>query len=148
MQQSEILQRLQAVAPSERISLLIAYIQGEVAKVLGLEPSNLPDPQQGFFDMGMDSLMAAEFKKRLEVSLETSVPVTLMFDFPTIKDLAWYIAKEVMGWELPATGETELPKGEDELTEALSEVEQLSEDGVEASLAEELAKLETFLRKN
>jgi acyl transferase domain-containing protein/acyl-CoA synthetase (AMP-forming)/AMP-acid ligase II/acyl carrier protein len=148
VQQSEILQRLQAVAPSERISLLIAYIQGEVAKVLGLEPSNLPDPQQGFFDMGMDSLMAAEFKNRLEVSLETSVPVTLMFDFPTIKDLAWYIAKEVMGWELPATDETELSKGEDELTEALSEVEQLSEDKVEASLAEELAKLETFLKKN
>ncbi len=153
--QPEILQQLQAVGTSEspterfheRISLLIAYIQGEVAKVLGLEPSNLPDPQQGFFDMGMDSLMAVEFKNRLEVSLGTSVPVTLMFDFPTIKDLAWYVAKEVMGWELTEEGDSELP-AQDELAEALSEVEELSEDRVDASIVEELAKLETFLRNN
>ncbi|MDF5730186.1 MAG: type I polyketide synthase, partial [Rhizonema sp. PD38] len=153
--QPEILQQLQAVGTSEspterfheRISLLIAYIQGEVAKVLGLEPSNLPDPQQGFFDMGMDSLMAVEFKNRLEVSLGTSVPVTLMFDFPTIKDLAWYVAKEVMGWELTEEGDSELLR-EEELAKALSEVEELSEEKVDASIAEELAKLETFLRNN
>lgn len=143
----EILQQLKQHSARDRHSFLIAYIQGEVAKVLGLEPPKLPNPQQGFFDMGIDSLMAVELKNRLEVNLEASIPVTLTFEFPTIKDLANYLAKEVMGWDLPATSNTDLPKKEDE-SEALSEVEQLSEDGVEASIEQELAKLETLLGKN
>ena len=142
-----ILQKLKQQPASDRLPLLIAYIQDEVAKVLRLEPSKLL-LEQGFFDMGMDSLMAVELKNRLEVSLGVSLPVTLTFEFPTIKDLAEYLAKEVMGWELPAFDDTKLPKKEDERTEALSEVEQLSDDGVEASIAEELAKLENLVRGN
>jgi acyl carrier protein len=141
------LQKLKQQPASDRLPLLIAYIQDEVAKVLRLEPSKLL-LEQGFFDMGMDSLMAVELKNRLEVSLGVSLPVTLTFEFPTIKDLAEYLAKEVMGWELPAFDDTKLPKKEDERTEALSEVEQLSDDGVEASIAEELAKLENLVRGN
>jgi acyl carrier protein len=141
----EILRQLKQHSARDRHSFLIAYIQGEVARVLGLDPSKLPNPQQGFFDMGIDSLMAVELKNRLELSLETSLPVTLTFEFPTIKDLAKYLAKEVMGWELPTTGNTSSAR-EDE-TEALSEVEQLSEDGVEASIEQELAKIETLLGK-
>ncbi|GAX39732.1 short-chain dehydrogenase/reductase SDR [Tolypothrix sp. NIES-4075] len=154
--ESEILQKLKQHSGSEspaetlrdRFSVLTAYIQGEVAKVLKLEPSKLPDSQQGFFDMGMDSLMAVELKNRLEASFGVSLPVTLTFEFPTIKDVAGYLAKKVMGWELPAASDTELPKGEDEQALALSQVEEISDDGIEASIAEELAKLENLVRGN
>ncbi|MBW4633666.1 MAG: LLM class flavin-dependent oxidoreductase [Iphinoe sp. HA4291-MV1] len=154
--ESEILQKLKQHLASEsptetlrdRLSLLITYIQSEVARVLKLGPSKLPNPQQGFFDMGMDSLMAVELKNRLEVNLGASLPVTITFEFPTIKDLAGYIARQVMGWEIPALSDTELPKAEDEQAEALLEVEQLSEVGVEASIAEELEKLENLVRGN
>lgn len=146
--ESEILQKLKQHQPSERFSVLTAYIQGEVAKVLMLELSKLPDPQQGFFDMGMDSLMAVELKNLLEASFGASLPVTLTFEYPTIKDVVGYLAREVMGWDVPAASDTELPKGEDEQVEALSQVEQLSYDGVEASIAEELAKLENLVRGN
>ncbi len=39
------------------------FIQTEAAAVLGLG-AQLPDPEQGFFEMGMDSLLAVEFKAR------------------------------------------------------------------------------------
>ncbi len=58
VQRSEILQRLESAQERDRHSLLMTYLQGEVAKVLRL--SQLPDPQQGLFDMGMDSLIAIE----------------------------------------------------------------------------------------
>ena len=59
-QQSGISQRLQAASVSERHSLLVAYLQGEFANVLGLSQSQLPEPQTNLFELGMDSLMYLE----------------------------------------------------------------------------------------
>jgi NAD(P)-dependent dehydrogenase (short-subunit alcohol dehydrogenase family)/acyl carrier protein len=143
---SKILQRLTAATPNERPSLLIAHLQAEVAKVLGLEPPQLPDRERGFFEMGMDSLMAVELKRRLEVDFDTTLSTTLAFDFPTIKHLADYLVGEVLRWELGETNNTDLTKAEDEPNEVLRGLEQLVEDKIEASITQKLAKLETLLR--
>jgi hypothetical protein len=95
----------------------------------------------------MDSLMAVELKNRLEASLCSSFPATLAFDCPTIAHLTRYLAREVLGWVTPATA-AELPTDADEQAKALSEVEQLSDEEVEASITQRLAKLETLLRRD
>jgi acyl transferase domain-containing protein/acyl carrier protein len=147
VRRTETLQWLEEAPTHDRHALLMAHIQAEVAKVLGLEPSQLPEPQQGFFDMGMDSLMAVELKNRLEASLCSSFPATLAFDCPTIAHLTRYLAREVLGWDTPATA-AELPTDADEQAKALSEVEQLSDEEVEVSITQRLAKLETLLRRD
>ena len=146
--QQELLQRLEAAPPGNRQSLLINHIQSEVAKVLMCDSSRLPDPQQGLFDMGMDSLMAVELKNRLDASFGCSLPTTLVFESPTIKAVAEYVAKKVLGWNSPTTDNGKLSKGEEELAKALSEVQELAEDEVEASIALELAGLESLLKGN
>jgi acyl carrier protein len=113
-----------------------------------LERSQLPDPQKGFFDMGMDSLMVIELKNCLDASLGCSLPPTVVFESPTIKDLAEYLAINVLGWNTSATDNGKLPKSEQELSKALSEVKQLAEDEVEASIDRELAELENLLKGN
>ena len=143
-QQSEILQKLETAPQSDRVSVLIAYLQAEVAEILGLGVSQLPDPSRGFFEMGMDSLMAVELKERLQTSLGASLPATLAFESPTIKDLAEYLGKEVLRWE-QVIDDTLV---EDERIVAVSKIEQLSEDEVEASIAERLAKLESLMKAN
>jgi len=148
VQQSDILRHLEAAPAGDRHALLMAYIQAEVAKVLGLEPSQLPEPQQGFFEMGMDSMMAVELRNRLEVGLCASFPSTLAFDSPTIAHLTGYLGREVLGWDTVAVTEAKLPTGEENPAKALSEVEQLSEYEVEASIAQGLAKLEMLLRQD
>jgi acyl transferase domain-containing protein/acyl carrier protein len=147
-QQHEILQQLEAAPPGNRHSLLIRHIQSEAAKVMKLERSQLPDPQKGFFDMGMDSLMVIELKNCLDASLGCSLPPTVVFESPTIKDLAEYLAINVLGWNTSATDNGKLPKSEQELSKALSEVKQLAEDEVEASIDRELAELENLLKGN
>jgi acyl transferase domain-containing protein/acyl carrier protein len=144
-QKSIITQQLKISVKSDRQALLVAYLQAQVAKVLGLEPSKLPDPQRGFFEMGMDSLMAVELKTRLENDFGTSLPATLAFESPTINELAEYLGREVLGWNSPVSEDVELHQGEDEQTVALSQIEQLSEDELEASIAERLAKLESLV---
>ncbi len=145
-QRSEILQKLEAALESERGAILVAYLQTEVAKILGLGVSELPSQERGFFEMGMDSLMAVELKERLEASLGATLPATLAFESPTIKDMAEYLGREVLGWK-PVTDDT-LPQGESERSQAVSNIEQLSEDEVEASIAERLAKLESLMKAN
>ena len=141
---SEILQQLSEASQGDRALLLTVFLQKEVGAVLGLEASRLPDLHRGFFDLGMDSLMVVELIKRLEKAFVTSLSATLMFELPTIKDLVDYIAEEVLSWN------TAKPEPEVESEPAtdptnIADIEQLSEEEVEASIAAQLAQLEDLV---
>ena len=64
--EAPLLEPLRAAAPSERLQLLTQKVQQEVAAILGFSESTAVSPQIGFFELGMDSLMALELKDRLE----------------------------------------------------------------------------------
>ncbi|MBG1258279.1 type I polyketide synthase [Nostoc sp. BAE] len=95
LQRTKFLEQLEASPVNERQTLLIAYIQTELVKLLGIDASEL-EPQQGFLDLGMDSLMAVELKNRLESTLSCSLPATLVFDYPTIEALVDYLLKDAI----------------------------------------------------
>ncbi|MDF5733350.1 MAG: KR domain-containing protein, partial [Rhizonema sp. PD38] len=147
VQQPQILQKLEAAQEWERKNILVAYLQTEVAQVLGLPLGQLPDPQQGFFNMGMDSLITLELRNRLAASLDCALPSTLAFEFPTINDLVTYISTEVLGWNSPEAETAELLMTHQQINN-LSEIEELGEDEIEASITQRLAKLEIFLKES
>ena len=95
------LHQLQDAPSSRRLELLVAYLQRHVAQVLKLEEP--PPPRRGFFDMGMDSLMAVELRGRLEAALGKSLPATLVFDYPTTERLAGYLLREMPGCQVEGT---------------------------------------------
>ncbi len=79
----------------QREAVLLGYLQGELRAVLGLaEP---PSPSAGFFDLGMDSLMAVELRNRLNAALERAyqVPNTIAFDHPSLEKLARHLAEQL-----------------------------------------------------
>ncbi len=84
-------ERLLKVAPRERRAVLCDHLQGSVAAVLRLRDK--PDTETGFFDLGMDSLMAVELRNRLERELTPGEPLssTLAFDHPTVTALAGHL---------------------------------------------------------
>ncbi|MGE3806112.1 MAG: SDR family NAD(P)-dependent oxidoreductase, partial [Gemmataceae bacterium] len=85
--------RLRAAAPGERAELLVDFVQGQVARVLGLQPGQLPDRGTGFFELGMDSLMAVELRNRLQADLGgRALSSTVVFDHPTVDDLAHHLS--------------------------------------------------------
>jgi acyl carrier protein len=53
------------------------------------------DPQLGFTDLGMDSLMAVELSNRLRTSLDCPVSAAIAFDYPTIEALADYFDETI-----------------------------------------------------
>src|SRR4029453_7746437 len=105
-----IIEELKHKNAGARRSLLVAYLQGEVASVLGFESSYRPDPEQGFFDMGMDSLLAVELKNRLAQGLGLSLLSTLAFDHPNIQNLTDFLLQK-LGWETGADS-TRKPAGD------------------------------------
>ena len=59
-------------------------------------PSEIRD-DAGFFDLGMDSLMAVELHRRLERGFGRQLPVTLAMDHPHLSDAAEYLLTDVLG---------------------------------------------------
>ena len=93
--QGDVLSRLRSSPASEHDGVLVPFLQEEVQAVLRL-PST-PSPTVGFFDLGMDSLMAVEVRNRLNraFSGEYTVSNTAVFDYPDINSLAGHLAGEL-----------------------------------------------------
>ena len=91
----DVLTRLRGPLGTERRDLLVTFLQGEVQAVLRL--SSAPSPTVGFFDLGMDSLMAVEFRNRLNRAFSGvyTAPNTVVFDYPDISRLAAHLDEEL-----------------------------------------------------
>jgi hypothetical protein len=86
-----LLQRLQAVPAAARRDLLVEFVLGEVSAVLALPAGHEVALGVGLFDLGMDSLMAVELKRRLERGVGRPLPSTLTFNYPNIGALAAFL---------------------------------------------------------
>ncbi|MDM0053046.1 type I polyketide synthase [Variovorax sp. J22R115] len=81
-------EQLRCAAPGQRRALLLEHIRRELAAVLGFAPDRAIDSSEGFFQLGMDSLMAVELRNRLAGALNRPLAAALVFDFPTVEALA------------------------------------------------------------
>ena len=108
----DVLTQLASTNVSEREHLLVSFIQQELQAVLRM-PSE-PAPTVGFFDLGMDSLMAVEFRNRLNRALSDACTVsnTVVFDFPNIELLARHLNSEL--GEIEATSAPQSKPTEDD----------------------------------
>ncbi|HET7153908.1 MAG TPA: beta-ketoacyl synthase N-terminal-like domain-containing protein, partial [Hyphomicrobiaceae bacterium] len=138
---SRVRQELEQAAPAARMDRLRAYLEREVALVLGVEPSGFVDRHQGFFDMGMESLTALELKSRLEKGIGCALPSTFSMNYPTGEMLAGYVAGQVLGWEIAEPLATARATPSDVADAVSAEIEKLSEDELAALLDSELDQI-------
>ena len=91
----DLLTQLASANAGAREDLLVTFLQQELQAVLRL-PST-PAPNVGFFDLGMDSLMAVELRNRLNRALAGACTVsnTVVFDYPDIEVLAKHLDGEL-----------------------------------------------------
>ena len=77
-----------------RRSMLHFKLKELLGKVLGY-PIEEISIERGFFDMGMDSLMAVELRKQLETLLGRPLSTTTLFSEPSILQLSDWISHEM-----------------------------------------------------
>ncbi|MBM7776027.1 acyl transferase domain-containing protein [Actinokineospora baliensis] len=129
------LPQLPAVAPAPAVRPLVAdgavrreqvhdTVLDAVTAVLKLDRARV-DPGAGFFQLGMDSLLAAQVRSRLEIVFGRKLPATVMFEHPTSDSLAAHLASllDPTGTPAPEPAATRVaePVAEplaDDLTEA------------------------------
>ena len=89
-----------------REEVLVSFLQQQVQAVLRLPTA--PSPTIGFFDLGMDSLMAVELRNRLNRAFDGAYVAsnTVVFDYPDIAALARHVAEELGE---PGTGAAPAP---------------------------------------
>ena len=91
----DLISRVRETPAAEREGLLVSFLQQELQAVLRLPTA--PEPSVGFFDMGMDSLMAVELRNRLNRALADTYTAsnTVVFDYPDIAVLARHLVEEL-----------------------------------------------------
>jgi myxalamid-type polyketide synthase MxaC len=127
--------KLAMAPPRDRFELLAAQIQEHVVSVMGFGPADVPELDQGLFEMGLDSLLALDLKNRLQASLKRDVPAAALFEHATIAALTNYVLQELL--ELPVSEAS--PASARRHTDMVSDIADLSEAEVERLLAERIA---------
>jgi acyl carrier protein len=92
----------------ERLDRLRTIVRDEVAQVLSFDLRRI-DPKQGFFDMGMDSLMAARLRNRLEQRLGCKCQTSLVLEHPSVEALALELHR-ILGGSQPNGASRRAPK--------------------------------------
>ncbi len=84
---------LETTPKTRREQVLTEKIKQILADVLTLNRANEIDVNKGFFDLGMDSLMAVEFKNKLQEKLGSAMVLTntVAFDYSSVKALQDYL---------------------------------------------------------
>ncbi|MCV7344817.1 type I polyketide synthase [Mycolicibacterium rhodesiae] len=92
---TRLVEQLTAAPVQQRKKLVLEYLRNTVAEVTRVDASEVRE-EAGFFDLGMDSLMAVELRRRLEQAVGKELPATLAMDFPRLTDVADYILGDVL----------------------------------------------------
>ncbi|MEO8804850.1 MAG: type I polyketide synthase [Burkholderiaceae bacterium] len=130
--------RLAAVPAAMRHDLLVEFVQHEAAAVLGLGSGAAVPTTTGLFDLGMDSLMAVELKRRLERGAGRPMPSTLTFNYPNVAALARFLETQLIVKAPEAAAAPEVSAAVI-VPSAEAELDTLSDDELEARL---MARLE------
>lgn len=79
------------LAPEERFPRLLAWLRETVAGVLNLPSADEAPPDRGFFEIGLDSLMATELRNRIQIQLGRQLAPTIVFKHPSCRALAEHL---------------------------------------------------------
>ncbi len=87
--------RVRAARPAEREGLAVAFVQEEVRAALRLAAP--PPAETGFFELGVDSVMAVQLRNRLNQALAGAyvAPNTVVFDYPTPARLGRHLLEQL-----------------------------------------------------
>ncbi|GHJ09220.1 polyketide synthase [Micromonospora humidisoli] len=88
---------LAALSAEERERAATALVLSQVAAVLGHASAERIDAGRAFQELGFDSLTAVELRNGLSAATGLRLPATLIFDYPSPRDLARHLLSEIAG---------------------------------------------------
>ena len=99
---TQLVERLTVAPAQQRKKLVVDYLRDVVAEVTRIDAAEIRD-EAGFFDVGMDSLMAVELRRRVGDAVGKELPSTLAMDYPRLVDVADFLLGDVLSFDAPAS---------------------------------------------
>ncbi|EPH46607.1 type I polyketide synthase [Streptomyces aurantiacus] len=96
--------RLATLSEDEQHTAVLDWVREQVAVVLGHPSSAVVDPDQAFTQIGFDSLTSVELCNRLASSTGLRLPSTLVFSYPTPRELGAHITGRLRPQQQPQAG--------------------------------------------
>jgi acyl transferase domain-containing protein/acyl carrier protein len=87
--------RLAGRPRADRLGVLVGLVRGEVAGVLGHGAAGSVGVRRPFRELGFDSLAAVELRDRLSRACGVGLSTTVVFDHPSVWELAEFLATEL-----------------------------------------------------
>ena len=84
VRRGKLAEELKTLDAEARRTRLTAFVLGEFARVSGLPGPDAVDTGRAFSEMGLDSLLALDFRNCLETELDCSLSPTLLFEHPNV----------------------------------------------------------------
>jgi polyketide synthase 12 len=109
---ARLIARLRPLSEVERARAMVGLVLGETAAVLGYHDATRLDANTGFVDLGLDSLMAVEVRRRLHRATGLNLPATLVFDHPSPQHVASFLIaglSPALGVAADSGGERDTP---------------------------------------
>lgn len=134
---------LAATPGRPRRTLMENFLQEQAGQVLRLPPARV-DIHKPLRTLGMDSLMTIEFRNRLETNLGLVLSATLVWNYPTVVELAPFLAEKA---GIPLDAAEPVTHDQTPVSKAASpELEQLTDEEVSAQLDNELKAIDDLLK--
>jgi len=92
---TRLVEQLTVAPVAQRKKIVSDYLRDVVAEVTRIDAAEIRD-DAGFFDLGMDSLMAVELRRRIEQGVGKELPATLAMDYPRLSNVVDYLLGDVL----------------------------------------------------
>ncbi|NES81557.1 MAG: acyltransferase domain-containing protein [Moorea sp. SIO2B7] len=104
---TQIWQQIKTADKSDRLELLTAYLQEQVGRILGYKGSQLPNLEQNFFEMGMDSLMVMELRNKIQTDLRVDIHIPTLMEEANILAISSKLGHQLASINITQTVEPE-----------------------------------------
>jgi acyl transferase domain-containing protein len=120
--EKSIVATLMETTASKRKEVLIQYLQSWSARIMGYDDPRQVKTDTPLMEQGVDSLMIVEMRNKLNREVKTTLPMTLLFNYPTLKKVADHILSTILKFPDSQGDEEHQGNATDEL---LDEIEAL-----------------------
>lgn len=138
--ETDLHQQIANAPEAARLDILARFVSEQAAQVMGESSGDNIPPDRGLFEMGMDSLMSVELRRKLEVGTGLKLPSTLTFNYPNVNALAGFLETRFAPQEV-ATPKAPAASADTNTGQA-DEDDDMSEEDIMARLRAKLDTLE------
>lgn len=135
-----VLAELRSAPEADKPDLTLAYIQGQIARIMRLGGAAQVDPALSLNQLGIDSLMAVELRNRLKTDLGVEVSVGDLLQGPSVRQLVRTVLGKMSDTGNGAAAHEASVQESSEPASLLQSLDQMSDEDVDALLGQMLSE--------